>query len=97
MAITLNTQQVTINQTYTETVEERTVNISINIPKNQEPIISVTREIVVSHDDEVVSKNVSKIFQITLSDLNAMGKLGIMSEIANIIDTIAPTKQNIGE
>ena len=97
MAITINTQQVTVNKTYIETVEERTVNISISIPKNEEPRIIVTRETVISHDNEIVSKNLSKTFQITLSDLDAIGKLGIMSEIANIIDTIAPTKQNSGE
>ena len=92
MAITVNTQQVTVNKTYTEKTEERTRSIDIEVPVGSQPKIIVTREMVIYHDDVVFSATTSKRFEITLADLSGIDKLGIMQEIADAIDAIAPNK-----
>jgi hypothetical protein len=92
MAITVNTQQVSVNKTYTEKIEERTRSIRIDIPVGEQPRIIITRETVVYHDDVVLSATTTKRFEITLADLTAINKLGLMQEIADAIDAIAPHK-----
>jgi len=92
MAITKTQEVITLNKTYTEKVEERTRSIRVEIPAGQAPKIVVTRETATYHDDVLVSTAISKRFEVTLSDLQAINKVSIMEEIANILDTIAPSK-----
>ena len=92
MAITQTTQQVTVNKTYTEKIEERTRSIRIEVPVGQAPKIIIMREKVTYHDDVVVSTVTSKRCEVTLADLESINKLGLMQEIADAIDAIAPNK-----
>ena len=92
MAIVKSSNEVTVNKTYTEKVVERTSAVSIFINAGQPPRINITREIVIYHDDVVVSSAAVKNFDITVEDLQAIGKVGIIEEIANTIDLIAESK-----
>ena len=92
MAITLNTQEITVNETYTEKTEERTRSIRIEVPVGGQSRIMIQRETVVYRNDVVFSTTPSKRFEITLADLSAINKLGIVQEIASTIDIIAPNK-----
>lgn len=92
MSIVKNTEVVTLNKTYTERTEERTRSIRVEIPAGETPRIVVTRETATYHDDVLQGTKVSKRFELTVSDLQAQGKLSIMNEIASLIDAISLTK-----
>ena len=92
MAITIKNENVTVNKTYVERVEERTNVIHIEIPANSEPIITVRREKAIYHDDVLFATENSKFFNITIEDIKKVGNVGIMSEIANTIDIISQWK-----
>ena len=92
MAITIKNESVTVNQTYVERVEERTNAINIQIPIGAEPIITIRRGIATYHDDVLFSVENSKVFNITLEDLQKAGKIGIIQDIADAIDVISQWK-----
>jgi hypothetical protein len=92
MAITLKTETITPTQ-YVETIKERTVSIQVDIPASGgEPIINITREKAYYRDGVYEKNAIGKSFKITLSDLDSIGKYGLMQEIAEVIDTISVTK-----
>ena len=92
MATVKSSTQVTVNKTYTEKVEERTSAVTIFINAGQPPRINITREIVIYHDDEIVSSAAVKNFDITVEDLQSVNKVGLIEDIANTIDLIAEKK-----
>ena len=92
MSIIKTSQQVTINKTYEERIEERTRSIRIEIPNGETPKISILRETAIYHDNVLFSTSNGKRFQITMNDLTSVNKQGLLKEIADTIDLIANTK-----
>ena len=92
MAIVITDEEVSVTASYQLLVQERTKNITIDVPIGADPIITVLREIATWQDDVLISEVPYKSFQISIDDLISVDQLPLIQQIADTIDAISPTK-----
>ena len=88
MAITKTIEPIS----FEKKVVERTKAIFIETPLGEQPKIRVVREFVTYHDDVAQPDKPAKEFEMTMADLEVLGKLSIMGEIAYICDEVSKNK-----